>query len=216
MNQLAVPLGAVQGSACCRQTFGDRTFNQRTASLSWTRTCWPLLQGFLPIWCKIPLTSVSLTICVSCVFRCVGCCQITLIGSHSVTALARLHYTPAPDKLSGKRCHQMRSWTPGGLTGNTVLVWTPPDLQQSSDPYVWPDPSLSCSAGDFDADQTFRLQPQQCDGEFIMEVSLSAVGFKRKNTHVLETCLKWKKKKKSKWGASSDEFDTTNWSKVAA
>lgn len=32
---------------------------------------------------------------------------------------------------------------------------------------------LFCSAGDFDADQIIRLQPQQCDGEFIMEVSLS-------------------------------------------
>lgn len=33
--------------------------------------------------------------------------------------------------------------------------------------------SLSFSAGDFDADQTLWLQPQQCDWEFIMEVSLS-------------------------------------------
>lgn len=152
------------------------------------------------------------TICVS-VFRCVGYCQITLIGSHSVTALARLHYTPAPDKFFGKCCHQMRSRTPRGLTGNAVLVWRQPDLQQSFDQYVWPYPSLSCSAGDFDADQTFRLQPQQCDGEFIMEVSLSAIRFKKKHT-----CLRHVSnlKKKSKWRASSDEFDTTDWSEVAA
>lgn len=190
MNQLAVPLGIVQGSACCR--FGDIWGSDIQPEDSLSILSSHLLASFARLCSHMMQNSphqCSLTKCVPCVFRCVGCCQITLIGSLSVTALARLHYTPAPDKLFGKCCHQMRSRTPGGLTGNAVLVWTQPDLQQSFDPRVWPDPSLSCSAGDFDADQTFRLQPQQCDGEFIMEVSLSAVGFKKK-THVLKTCLK--------------------------
>lgn len=55
-----MPLGAVQGSACCRQTFGDRTFNQRTAYLSW-KALFPYDAKFpSPVFCNNMCLCISL------------------------------------------------------------------------------------------------------------------------------------------------------------